>query len=79
MARNYIVVLDSDPKRKGWPWPLDYFPRGFHYAAEANDLVAHVEGKGGAAHVVPKAQFTPELLHQCGVMSHKDIDGFSKG
>lgn len=69
MARNFIVVLDSTPGpsvgQDSWPYPEDYFPRGFHYACDANDLVEHVERKGGKAHVVPRAQATSDLLRQC--------------
>ena len=62
MARNYIVVIDKTPVRNDFP--RDYFPRGYHYIAEAQDMCAEVEGRGGKAHVIPKSQFTPELLEQ---------------
>jgi stalled ribosome rescue protein Dom34 len=62
MAINYIVVLDQVPSRNDFR--DDYFPRGFHYAKEADGLVEEVKKKGGKAHVVPKSQFTPELLRQ---------------
>jgi|SRR5271166_3633815 len=60
MATNYIVVCD---KIAGTGYRLDYFPRGFHYKKDANSLVAEVKDRGGKAHVVPKSQFTPELLY----------------
>jgi hypothetical protein len=59
---NYLVVIDVVPVRNDFPG--NYFPRGFHYKREANELVAEVKGKDGSAHVVPKSQFTPELLKQ---------------
>lgn len=62
MARNYAVVLDAPTT--GAHFARGYFPRGFHYKKEADDLVKEVEEKGGKAHVVPKAQFTPILLRR---------------
>jgi hypothetical protein len=59
---NYLVVLDVVPVRNDFPG--DYFPRGFHYKKEANEMVDEVVGKGGRAHVVPSSQFTPELCDQ---------------
>lgn len=49
MARNYEVILDKPVV--GYIYADDYFPRGFHYFSDANDLVAEVEGRGGKAHV----------------------------
>lgn len=49
MARNYEVILDAPTT--GYIYADDYFPRGFHYFSQANDLVAEVEGRGGKAHV----------------------------
>ncbi len=59
---NYIVVLDVDPMKK--TFRHEYFPRGFHYKKEALDMVSEVVEAGGQAHLVPKSQFTPELLRK---------------
>ena len=56
MAKNYIVVLDSIPSEND-DFRDDYFPRGFHYKKDADELVLEVEGRGGKAHIVPKSQF----------------------
>lgn len=60
MAINYIVVLDTTPVRNDFR--PNYFPRGFHYRREADDMVQEVVEKGGTAHVVPKSQATYQLL-----------------
>jgi hypothetical protein len=36
MARNYEVILDKPTT--GYIYSDDYFPRGFHYFSDANDL-----------------------------------------
>ena len=66
MAKNYVVILDEDTAegvRAHAPhFGQGYFPRGFHYKKEANELVKEIEEKGGKAHVIPKSQFTITLL-----------------
>lgn len=58
MAKNYIVVLDSDVNDPCVAmYPKGYFPRGFHYKRDADALVDEVVGRCGKAHVVPKSQF----------------------
>lgn len=57
---NYIVVIDEMPC--GNHFPRDYFPQAFHFKQYANDLVKEIEGLSGKAHVVPRAQFTADIL-----------------
>jgi hypothetical protein len=62
MALNYIVVLDR--KCPNYHFHDVHFPRGTHYRQTAEAYVEEVKEHGGKAHVVPKSQFTSELLQQ---------------
>ncbi len=56
-----MVVLDSKAPAS---FPARYFPRGFHYKKDADTLLKELEEKGGKGHVVPKSQFTTELIRR---------------
>jgi hypothetical protein len=60
MALNFAVVLDQEPKDN--TFPANYFPRGFHYLVEAHSAATRIIDQGGKAHVVPKTQFTTDLI-----------------
>ena len=65
MAINFIVVLDIYAPLDGEShFPNNYFPHSFHHKEDADYLVKKVSDVGGVAHVIPKSQFTPELLSQ---------------
>lgn len=62
MALNFAVVLDRKPTHNDFA--DNYFPRGFHYRREADELAVEVRRKGGQAHVVPHSQMGAELMRQ---------------
>lgn len=62
MKAMYIVVLDTPPVPN--LYRSTYFPHGFRYKKDAEACVAEVVASQGQAHLVPKSQFTTELIRQ---------------
>jgi hypothetical protein len=59
---NFAVILDQAPKEN--TYPANFFPRGFHYLVDAHSEATRIINQGGKAHVVPKPQFTTDLILQ---------------
>ena len=46
----WVVKLTKPPAKPwSWPWPDDYFPRYFHFKADALTLQTRVREAGGEA------------------------------
>lgn len=55
---RYAVILDKAPPS----FLVESFPRGLTAKWAAEGLVNLIKEKGGEAHLVPKKDFTPELI-----------------
>jgi hypothetical protein len=56
MSRNYEVTIKTKGEiSQGWDYPVDYFPRGFHYQKDAIDCQIKAIQKGGRGVEVKKA------------------------
>ena len=55
MAKTRYVVYATRPNNfSDWPWPLNFFPRKFHYLKYAKEMIRQVLARGATGVTLEK-------------------------